>query len=201
MRSRRAGTIVLGSLLLLAQGTATAASLEVTVRNTSEKPGEYAVVVAKPVGGAVPTDAGSAAVIDQVDKEYVPYVTAVQVGTKVNFPNHDPVRHHVYSFSEAKSFELPLYKGSAHPPITFDTPGVVVLGCNIHDSMRGYIRVTDTPYAMKTNRNASSSAPPLASSPTPTGPKARKTCKRNTKCSTGELGATPGSGNKCKPRP
>ncbi len=59
--------------------------------------------------------------------------------------------HHVYSFSEAKTFELALYKGNAHPPLVFDRPGVVVLGCNIHDSMLGYILVVDTPHFASTD--------------------------------------------------
>jgi hypothetical protein len=75
----------------------------------------------------------------------------VQVGTEVTFPNGDDVSHHVYSFSPAKTFELGLYKGNQYPPVEFDQPGIVVLGCNIHDSMLGYILVVDTPYFAVTN--------------------------------------------------
>jgi len=64
----------------------------------------------------------------------------------VVFPNSDTVAHQVYSFSPAKHFELPLYRGQAHPPIVLDHAGLVVVGCNIHDSMLGYIYVTDSPY-------------------------------------------------------
>ena len=81
----------------------------------------------------------------------VPRVLVVTVGTKVEFPNSDSVSHEVYSFSPAKRFQLPLYKGAVHPPVTFDKPGLVVLGCNIHDQMVGYIYVTEAPFYGKTD--------------------------------------------------
>jgi plastocyanin len=86
------------------------------------------------------------AVMDQRDLQFVPRVLAVGVGASVDFPNSDSVSHQVYSFSAAKHFQLPLYKGEVHPPVVFERPGLVVLGCNIHDSMVGYIYVTDAPY-------------------------------------------------------
>ncbi len=91
------------------------------------------------------------AVMDQVDFEFVPHILVVQSGTVVEFPNSDNVNHHVYSFSPAKSFELPLYKGSVYPPLVFDEPGIVTLGCNIHDNMLGYILTLDTPWFAKTD--------------------------------------------------
>jgi len=78
-------------------------------------------------------------------------VLIVQTGTLVEFPNSDNVRHQVYSFSPAKKFELPLYGGTEAPPVVFDKPGVVVLGCNIHDWMIGYIYVSETPFFAKTD--------------------------------------------------
>ncbi|MBD8525766.1 methylamine utilization protein [Pseudoxanthomonas sp. CAU 1598] len=85
-------------------------------------------------------------VVDQIGSQFVPRVTAVQVGTAVDFPNSDQTRHQVYSFSPAKRFSLPLYSGTPPEPVLFDQPGVVSLGCNIHDWMQGYIVVVDTPY-------------------------------------------------------
>jgi hypothetical protein len=73
-------------------------------------------------------------------------VKPVFVGSKVHFPNSDHIRHQVYSFSAARKFELPLYGGTDAPPVVFDKPGVVVLGCNIHDWMVGYIYVSETPF-------------------------------------------------------
>lgn len=93
------------------------------------------------------------ATMDQQNKEFIPYVLPVQVGTAVDFPNSDNIRHHVYSFSPAKKFELPLYKGKPANQIVFDKPGVVALGCNIHDWMIAYIYVVDTPFFTKTSDN------------------------------------------------
>jgi plastocyanin len=86
------------------------------------------------------------AVIDQVDKEFIPYVMPLKVGTAVYFPNHDQIRHHVYSFSDIKKFEIPLYIGTPANPVVFDKPGVVVLGCNIHDWMSAYVYILETPF-------------------------------------------------------
>jgi hypothetical protein len=80
-------------------------------------------------------------------------VSVVQVGTPVQFPNRDPIRHHVYSFSAAKTFEIKLYAGTPAAPIVFDKPGDVVLGCNIHDHMLAYVYVVDTPWFAKTDKD------------------------------------------------
>ncbi|WP_409419645.1 methylamine utilization protein [Marinomonas sp. RS-M-Aa-14] len=93
------------------------------------------------------------AVMDQVDESFLPRVLVVQKGQYVNFPNSDDIRHHVYSFSEPKTFEIKLYKGTDVEPILFDTPGLVVLGCNIHDDMIGYIIVADNMLTLKTDKN------------------------------------------------
>lgn len=86
------------------------------------------------------------AVMDQRQNMFVPGVLAIRVNTQVRFPNSDDVRHHVYSFSPAKKFELRLYHGMTAEPVLFDKPGTVVLGCNIHDSMVAYIYVVDTDF-------------------------------------------------------
>ena len=85
------------------------------------------------------------AVMDQVDKQFVPHVLPIAVGTEVRFPNHDQIHHHVYSFSRVKSFDLPLSKGAEAEPVLFDVPGVVKVGCNIHDWMMGVILVVPSP--------------------------------------------------------
>lgn len=96
-------------------------------------------------------NANAAGKIIQKNKMFNPKVTVVQTGTSINFPNEDSVRHHVYSFSPAKKFELKLYSGVPTDPVLFDQAGVVTLGCNIHDSMVGYIYVVDTPFFAKTD--------------------------------------------------
>jgi plastocyanin len=85
-------------------------------------------------------------VIDQVNKTFVPGLLTIVVGTAVRFPNHDQIHHHVYSFSPTKTFELPLYKGEAAPPVLFDKVGAVRIGCNIHDWMSGIILVVPSPH-------------------------------------------------------
>jgi plastocyanin len=122
-----------------------AGALDVSVRSGDGTPVADAVVFANPSTGA-PVVAKKRTVIDQRDKQFVPYVTALQAGTAVVFPNSDNIRHHVYSFSPAKKFELPLYSGVPAEPVVFDKVGFVTLGCNIHDWMVAYVAVLPTPY-------------------------------------------------------
>jgi plastocyanin len=89
--------------------------------------------------------------LDQKGKEFIPHILVIPPGTAVYFPNSDDIQHHVYSFSKAKRFEIKLYKGMPAEPIVFDQPGLVALGCNIHDWMLGYILITETPYFTQTN--------------------------------------------------
>jgi hypothetical protein len=88
--------------------------------------------------------------IDQVNKEFVPLVTVVRTNTEINFPNSDNFRHSIYSFSQPKIFTTKLYSGKQAPPVLFNKPGLVVLGCNIHDMMAAWVVVVDTPYFTKT---------------------------------------------------
>ncbi len=93
----------------------------------------------------------SVAVMDQVDKHFTPKVLVIQNGQLVDFPNSDNIRHHVYSFSTVKQFDIKLYSGRPEKPEKFESPGIVVLGCNIHDSMVGYIYVADSSEVLKTS--------------------------------------------------
>ncbi len=147
--SRLALTLIL-ALALAAPGGAPAASVQAQVRDAARKPVADAVVYAMPATG--PSEARSArAAIEQIDREFVPYVSVVQTGTAVSFPNRDTILHHVYSFSPARTFEIKLYTGKSPGEIVFDKPGVVNIGCNIHDWMVGYVLVVSTPYFAKTN--------------------------------------------------
>jgi plastocyanin len=129
-----------------------AASISVSVVDRDNRGVGNVVVTATP-RDAAPASPASAprAVMDQVDRQFVPFVLVVRVGTEIVFPNRDTVAHQVYSFSPAKRFQLALYRGHAHPPLLFDKPGLVVLGCNIHDNMLAYIYVTPAPYFAKTD--------------------------------------------------
>jgi plastocyanin len=121
------------------------------VTDQEGRPVADAVVVATPLQGApAATHPPAREIVDQVGQEFVPHVKPILVGSAVFFPNKDNVRHQVYSFSPAKRFELPLYAGTPAKPVVFDKPGVVVLGCNIHDWMIGYIYVSESPYFAKT---------------------------------------------------
>lgn len=91
------------------------------------------------------------ATVAQKDLAFVPFVSAIPVGTAVDFPNQDKTRHHVYSFSPAKVFELKLYSGKPEQPVTFDKTGVVALGCNIHDYMQAFVYVSASPYLAVTD--------------------------------------------------
>jgi plastocyanin len=143
--------LVVGVACIARVAFAQSSGIDVRVEDARGRAVADAVVVAVPASGNVRiADARHESVVDQVDKEFVPRVLAVLAGTPVMFPNHDHVRHHVYSFSPAKRFELPLYAGVPAKPVVFDTPGVVVLGCNIHDWMVGYVYVSESPYFAKT---------------------------------------------------
>jgi plastocyanin len=145
--------IAIVAVVLLFASTASGQTGEITaiIADDSGKPVQDAVVVAVPADGKVTLPARPREeAVDQVDKEFAPKVKVVVVGTPVRFPNRDNVRHHVYSFSGAKRFELPLYAGVPAQAVVFDKPGVVVLGCNIHDWMVGYVYVSESPYFAKT---------------------------------------------------
>jgi plastocyanin len=136
---------------LAGAGQAAGAQVAATVTDQGGHPLADAVVVAVPVQGAPPTvQPAGRDIVDQIGQEFVPYVKPILVGSAVFFPNKDNIRHQVYSFSPAKQFELPLYAGTPAKPIVFDKPGVVALGCNIHDWMIGYIYVSESPYFAKT---------------------------------------------------
>ena len=122
---------------------ATTLIVEVSGRNGAAV--SNAVVYAVPEVKAQPAPPRRA-VLDQKNRMFVPHVLPIQTGTAVTFPNSDNVRHQVYSFAPAKRFQLPLYSGTPATPVVFDKPGVVTVGCNIHDQMSAYIVVVDTPH-------------------------------------------------------
>jgi plastocyanin len=122
-----------------------AGTLDVSVRDKGGTMVADAVVYAWRKGASSVSVKGQT-VVDQRDKQFIPYVTAVQMGTAISFPNSDKIRHHVYSLSPAKRFELPLYAGVPAAPVVFDKAGFVTLGCNIHDWMIAYVAVLGTPF-------------------------------------------------------
>lgn len=136
-----------GLLLSLA---APAETLTITVM--SEQSGEPVsdTVVTLPGPDAPPAGPYT---IAQKDRAFQPRVLTVPVGSTINFPNKDDTQHHIYSFSPAKTFDIELYAGEPESPIHFDKPGIVELGCNIHDHMQGFVIVTERPHYGRTDKN------------------------------------------------
>ena len=146
-------TLASGGLVsgIAASSTQTAGpSLTATILDRSGQPLEHAVLSLHS-GAPSHAQASTVAIMDQRNLQFAPEVIAIQTGTTVSFPNQDDVRHHVYSFSHPNAFELKLYHGEAGKTHRFEYPGVVVLGCNIHDGMIGYMRVIDTPHFATSN--------------------------------------------------
>jgi plastocyanin len=144
---------LIGSVLFLSAVQASAAPLMVRVVDAKGRPVRDAVVTVQPRGvTARPAVAGGYSV-SQKDMQFHPFVLVVPVGAKVSFPNVDPTRHHVYSFSPARQFELKLFARDQSRSVVFDKPGVVALGCNIHDAMTAFIIVTDSRWTAKTGAN------------------------------------------------
>lgn len=147
------------TLFLIASTELRAGELEVVVLDQEGNGVEDVVVFAdalakeegSPPSSQARTKQSAQATIVQRNKEFEPYVTPIQVGTAVNFPNEDDILHNVYSFSKAKKFQLPLYKDSPPDSVIFDEPGPVILGCNIHDWMVAYVYVLETPFFSKTD--------------------------------------------------
>jgi len=126
--------LVISILAWAVSSLANAADLTVTVRNSAGRPVADAVVSLYPASGAGALRQDGPYRITQHDVKFDPFVTIVPVGAEVAFPNLDKTRHHVYSFSAAKTFELKLYGQGETRTVRFDKPGIVSLGCNIHDS-------------------------------------------------------------------
>jgi plastocyanin len=134
--------------LSLTATAANAGDIQVLVTDGSGKPVPNAVVMLDMPGTAANSPGQFR--VNQKDMEFQPYLLVIPVGSTVDFSNLDPVRHHVYSFSAAKKFDLKLFGKGESRAVRFDQPGVVAIGCNIHDSMQGFIHIVATPLAART---------------------------------------------------
>jgi plastocyanin len=132
--------------------TTQAAAITVQVVDSSGQPLSDGVVYIESIHKQVLPKPTRSAFIEQKARKFTPLVTVVQTNTEIAFPNNDTVRHHVYSFSTPKVFELKLYSGTPGNSILFDKPGTVIVGCNIHDQMVAYIHIVDTPYFALTDK-------------------------------------------------
>ncbi len=132
--------------LLMLGSAARAGMVQVQLQDAASKPLADAVVFLESPQARAAVRPLQGAEIAQANKQFEPRVTVIPLGSSVQFPNRDTVRHHVYSFSPVKNFELKLYAGVAANPVLFDRSGIAVLGCNIHDNMAAWVVVVDTPY-------------------------------------------------------
>ena len=139
------------ALACAAAPAAGAAALTLTITDTAGKPLRDAVALLEPATGKAAVKPMADVEISQAKRQFSPRVTLITTGTRASFPNFDTVRHHVYSFSAIKPFELKLYAGVPGVPVLFDNPGMAVLGCNIHDAMAAWVVVTDTPWFARSN--------------------------------------------------
>ncbi|MFY9352515.1 MAG: methylamine utilization protein [Sphingobium sp.] len=132
---------------------ARAGDLDLKIVDAAGRPVSDAVVTVRPAGGvpAGPIRFPWGTTMVQENIAFAPHVLIVPVGATVRFPNHDKVRHHVYSFSKPAKFEIKLFGKDETRSYTFKSAGAVALGCNIHDQMSGFIKVVDTPFAAKSN--------------------------------------------------
>jgi plastocyanin len=147
IRRASAASVALLACTALAHG----GPLAVAAWQHNGKPLVGAVVTIEAESPVLPPSPPAHATMDQVNLAFVPDVLVVPVHSTVQFPNSDVIGHQVYSFSSARRFQLPLYRGKPYPPVTFDEPGVVTLGCNIHDNMLAYIVVTRAPWFGRTD--------------------------------------------------
>jgi len=143
--------LVFQALVSLFASTAFGAPLELRLVGVDGGGIAGTVVILRSVDPTRPAARPVETQIDQIDRQFVPHVLVVPAGSKILFPNSDSVRHQVYSFSPAKRFSLPLYRGKPYPPVEFDRNGVVTLGCNIHDQMRAYVFVVEAQYYGRTD--------------------------------------------------
>jgi plastocyanin len=148
--SRTRALLVWLTLLAGAAAPAYGGAISVQAHLADHKPFAGAFITVQGAAAHAPV-APVSAIVDQINLAFVPDVIVIPVGSTVEFPNSDSVSHQIYSFSPTKRFQLPLYHGKPYPPVHFDQPGVVNLGCNIHDKMVGYIFVTDAAYFGRTD--------------------------------------------------
>lgn len=156
-----AAALCLFGVVHCASGFAAGASLAIHIETRDGKPLAGAVVTLDSETSRLPAPAPQSVVVDQIDLSFVPDIVVIPVGSNISFPNTDAVSHQVYSFSSAHRFQLPLYRGKPYPPVTFDQPGLVTLGCNIHDNMLAYVVVTAAPFFGRTDKKGEMLVPTL----------------------------------------
>ncbi len=123
------------------------AHVDLTKNGRRLKDASQAVIWLLPVGASVNTpQQKTIPQLVQKDKAFHPSLVVVPVGGKVEFPNHDPFFHNVFSLFEGKRFDLGLYESGSTQFVTFDKPGISFIFCNIHAEMSAVVIALATPY-------------------------------------------------------
>jgi plastocyanin len=81
----------------------------------------------------------------QKNKSFAPHILVIPAGSMVEFPNHDPFFHNVFSLFEGKRFDLGLYEAGTSRMVRFDRPGISYIFCNIHPQMSAVVITMATP--------------------------------------------------------
>ena len=155
--------LLLTPLLASAQQSALQAHVEMIRNGHRLKDASQAVIWLSPVGGGnVETPRQDASKIPQLvqkNKSFQPSLLVIPVGGKVEFPNHDPFFHNVFSLFEGKRFDLGLYESGTTRFVQFDKPGISYIFCNIHAEMSAVIVALNTPYYAVSNTRGEISIP------------------------------------------
>ena len=165
MRFKRALNLCALSVVACVSVGFGAGNLTVSAVDQNNSPVTELIVWLTPLEAPLPAlpPAGSLhAIVEQKDEEFNPYVIAVRTGTQVEFPNLDDVQHHVYSLSRPAKFDIPLHGGNKTESVVMVQPGIVPVGCNIHDWMLSYVVVIDSPWFTQTDSRGTG---PLADMP------------------------------------
>jgi plastocyanin len=136
-----------------AQDSTVTAQVEVVAENAHGKRNKANLVIwlnpLDPTGEVRPASQSNSSRplrLVQQHKRFEPHVLVVPVGTAVEFPNHDPFFHNVFSLFEGKRFDLGLYEAGTTRLVHFDRPGVSYIFCNIHPEMSAAVIALKTPY-------------------------------------------------------
>jgi plastocyanin len=142
--------------LLFSLNAVQAATLVVQVSDRGNKPAANAVVYAVPVGVAAPNKTAQDApqTVTQNQYKFEPYVSIVQTGSKMRFPNKDAAEHHLRVLSGPSNFEFKVYRKEPDP-VLLDKLGLVTIHCLLHDWMSAHIYVVNTPYFGKSSNKGS----------------------------------------------
>jgi plastocyanin len=135
------------SLVAVAVSASQAGTLVALAGDRDGQALSHVVITLKPIGRAAPATPPEEIIVSQQDLAFKPYVSVIRLGSSVVFANRDKVEHHIKSFSSSKPFEIAVHKpGDTPAPIRFDKEGAVVAYCILHDWMRAYVYVADTPW-------------------------------------------------------